>query len=103
MAIVVARGRGGGPRGQFSTPYKEFHFHVYYDGGIEDIPFDYENAESGWNKLGTYYLKADSAKVVLSNLSGKGCYCGCSKMGQTEVKREMKILCQGKKNLKDKS
>jgi hypothetical protein len=64
------QGRGGGARGQFSTPYKEFHFHVYYDHGIEDIAFDYENAENGWNKLGTYYLKADSAKVVLSNLSG---------------------------------
>ena len=37
---------------------------------MEDIAFDYENAESGWNKLGTYYLKADTAKVVLSNLSG---------------------------------
>jgi hypothetical protein len=64
------QGRGGGVRGQFINPYKEFHFHVYYDHGIEDIAFDYENAENGWNKLGTYYLKADSAKVVLSNLSG---------------------------------
>jgi len=63
------QGRGGGVRGQPAAPYKEFHFHVYYDGGMEDIPFDYENAESGWNKLGTYYLKADTAKVVLSNLS----------------------------------
>ena len=64
------QGRAGGARGQFTAPYKEFHFHVYYDRGVEDIAFDYENAESGWNKLGTYYLKADTAKVVLSNLSG---------------------------------
>jgi hypothetical protein len=62
-------GRGGGARGQPSEPYKEFHFHIFYDGGVEDISLDYSNAESGWNKLGTYYLKADTAKVVLSNLS----------------------------------
>ena len=36
---------------------------------MEDIPFDYESAEGGWNKLGTFYLKADTAKVILSNLS----------------------------------
>jgi hypothetical protein len=63
------QGRGAGLRGQQVAPYKEFHFHVYYDGGKEDIPFDYENAENGWNKLGTYLLKADTARVVLSNLS----------------------------------
>ena len=63
------QGRGGGMRGQPAQPYKEFHFRVFYDGGVEDIPFDYENAENGWNKLGTYYLKADTAKVVLSNLT----------------------------------
>jgi hypothetical protein len=56
--------------GQPTEPYKEFHFNIYYDGGVEDVPFDYVNAENGWNKLGTYYLKADTAKVVLSNLSG---------------------------------
>ena len=56
-------------RGQPVNPYKEMHFKVYYDGGVEDIPFDYENAENGWNKLGTYYLKSDTTKVVLSNLS----------------------------------
>ena len=63
------QGRARGMRGQFTAPYKELHFHVYYDGGTEDISLDYENAESGWNKLGTYYLKADTVKVVLSNLS----------------------------------
>jgi hypothetical protein len=33
------------------------------------VNLDYTLAESGWNKLGSYYLKADTAKVVLSNLS----------------------------------
>ena len=57
---------GGGPPSQ---PYKEFHYRIYHDGGSEEISLEYENAENGWNKLGTYYLKADTAKVVLSNLS----------------------------------
>jgi hypothetical protein len=69
MIGEIEGNQGPGMRGQ-GTPYKEFHFHVNYDGGSEDISFDYENAESGWNKLGTYYLKADTAKVVLSNMSG---------------------------------
>jgi hypothetical protein len=64
------QGRTRGLRGQAAPPYKEFHFKVYYDGGVDDIPFDYQEAENGWNKLGTYYLKSDTAKVVLSNLSG---------------------------------
>ena len=69
---VIGELEGNQPRGQRGqgAPYKEFHFHVYYDGGSEDIAFDYETAEGGWNKLGTYYLKSDTAKVVLSNMSG---------------------------------
>jgi len=64
---------------------KEFHFHVYYDRGVEDIAFDYENAESGWNKLGTYYLKADTAKwSFLIFQGGRVVIAGCSKMGKTK-------------------
>jgi hypothetical protein len=65
-------GQGGprqGGRGQMEQPFKEFHYLIYHKGGIEDVSFDYENAESGWNKLGTYYLADDTAKVVLSNKS----------------------------------
>jgi hypothetical protein len=53
-----------------SQPYKEFHYRIYHDGGSEEISIDYTNAENGWNKLGTYYLPADTSKVVLSNFSG---------------------------------
>ncbi|MGC1391746.1 MAG: hypothetical protein WA816_11975 [Bacteroidales bacterium] len=65
-------GAGGQARdgsGPPSPPYKEFHYRIYHDGGSEEISLDYTNAENGWNKLGTYYLTADTAKVVLSNLS----------------------------------
>jgi uncharacterized membrane protein YgcG len=65
-------GAGGQERegsGQPSLPYKEFHYRIYHDGGSEEISLDYEKAENGWNKLGTYYLSADTAKVILTNLS----------------------------------
>ncbi|HEY5469554.1 MAG TPA: hypothetical protein VIK07_03455 [Bacteroidales bacterium] len=62
-------GQGRGGLGQPAEPYKEFHYSIYHDGGIENVNLDYTMADNGWNKLGTYYLKADTAKVVLSNLS----------------------------------
>jgi hypothetical protein len=86
--MIRAGGFGGGQRtgggqrqggaggmaaedGKLPSPtYKEFHYRVYHDGGSEEISLDYTNAENGWNKLGTYYLTADTAKVVLSNFSG---------------------------------
>jgi hypothetical protein len=49
--------------------YKDLHFKIYDDQGVEEIAIDYSNAEPGWNKLGTYYLSSDTAKVVLTNLS----------------------------------
>ncbi len=67
-----ADGQGRRITGAPAQPYKDFHYKIFYDGGTENISLDYENAESGWNKLGTYYLKADTTKVILSNLtSGK--------------------------------
>ncbi len=62
-------GGGRGARGQMAQPYKDFHYRIFHENGVEDISLDYENTENGWNKLGTYYLPADTAKVVLSNLS----------------------------------
>jgi hypothetical protein len=64
-------GGPGGPMGQQqgNSPYKDFHFKIYHDEGVEEVTLDYENAESGWNKLGTYYLSPDTAKVILTNLS----------------------------------
>lgn len=61
----------GGPVGESrgDNPYKDLHFKVYHDEGVEEISVDYENAEPGWNKLGTYYLSPDTSKVVLTNLS----------------------------------
>ncbi len=48
-------------------PYKDLHFKVYHDQGTEEITVDYDNAEPGWNKLGTYYISSDTLKVELTN------------------------------------
>lgn len=49
--------------------YKDLHFKIYHDQGVEEITVDYGNADPGWNKLGTYYMSSDTAKVVLTNQS----------------------------------
>ena len=50
--------------------YKDMHYKVFHDEGVDDISIDYEHAEGGWNNLGRFYLSHDSAKVVLTNKSG---------------------------------
>ncbi len=77
MIRAGAAGPPGGPGGpggpmaqqQGDSPYKDFHYKIYHDEGVEEVTLDYENAEAGWNKLGTYYLSSDTAKVVLTNFS----------------------------------
>ena len=54
---------------QGNKPYKDLHYKIYYDEGVEEITVDFENAEPGWNNLGRYYLSHDSAKVEMTNKS----------------------------------
>jgi hypothetical protein len=54
-----------GSRGD--SPYKDMHYKVYHDEGVDDISIDFEHADAGWNNLGRFYLSHDSAKVVLTN------------------------------------
>lgn len=51
------------------NPYKDMHYKVYHDEGVDDISIDYEHADPEWNNLGRFYLSHDSAKVVLTNKS----------------------------------
>lgn len=80
--MSVRRGAQGSPAGptrggtqdmqdgqrQEST-FKDLHYKVYHDDGVEEMTIDYDNAEGGWNSLGRYYLSSDTAKVVLTNKS----------------------------------
>jgi len=76
-ALGRAGGAPGGGPGEFmaeaerqaASPYKDMHYKIYHDEGIEEITLDYENADGGWNNLGQYYISPDTAKVVLTNQS----------------------------------
>ena len=73
--MKVKTGDGQGNNGESDAEhegdnhYKEMHYKIYHDEGVEDITLDYENAEGGWNNLGRFYLSHDTAKVVLTNKS----------------------------------
>jgi hypothetical protein len=58
---------GNAQRGE--SPYKDMHYKIYHDEGVEELTLDYPNADGGWNLLGRYYLSTDTAKVVLTNKS----------------------------------
>jgi hypothetical protein len=58
---------GGGQ--QQESPYKDLHYKVYHDEGVDEITVDFTSVDPGWNNLGRYYISPDSAKVVLTNQS----------------------------------
>jgi hypothetical protein len=65
----AAPGAPPSPDSKGNSPYKDLHFKIYHDEGVDEITLDYENAESGWNNLGRYYLSPDTTKVELTNQS----------------------------------
>jgi hypothetical protein len=71
---VRAGGGTAGPGGpmrdqQEDNRYKDMHYKIFHDEGVEEITVDYEKADGGWNNLGRYYLSPDTAKVILTNQS----------------------------------
>lgn len=74
MVRMGGQNRSGGPGGQLEgkppeSPYKDMHYKIYHDEGVDDITVDYDKADGGWNNLGKFYLSKDTAKVVLTNKS----------------------------------
>jgi hypothetical protein len=66
--MVVSRGsETGGSRQQEQSTFRDMHYKIHHDEGVEDVTVDYENADGGWNILGRYYLSGDSAKVEITN------------------------------------
>lgn len=72
-AISVRTGSGAPPpppqNRRRQDLYKDIHYKIYHNEGIEEVTVDFENAEAGWNNMGRYYLSSDSAKVELTNQS----------------------------------
>ncbi len=64
---VDGSGPAGGP--QLENRYKDMHYRVYHDEGVDEITVDFPGVDPGWNNLGRYYLSPDSAKVELTNES----------------------------------
>ncbi len=70
---MMRGGGGGGQRpqggGQGGMPEitDEYHFTVFHSEGKEDVTVALKNAETGWNKLGSFYFAADTAKVTMND------------------------------------
>lgn len=69
----MMRGGGGGQRPQGGGPggmpeiSDEYHFTVIHSEGREDITVPLKTAETGWNRLGSFYFSADTARVTMNN------------------------------------
>jgi hypothetical protein len=50
-------------------PYRDLHYKVYHDDGIDDVTVDWKTVDPEWYKIGTYYLSPDTVKVTLTNQS----------------------------------
>ena len=47
----------------------EYHFTIHDDDGAEESALQSQNAETGWNHLGSYSFSSDTALIELSNKS----------------------------------
>lgn len=47
----------------------QYHLEIVHDDGADDVALDINEAENGWNYLGTYYLSSGEASVRLTNES----------------------------------
>jgi hypothetical protein len=69
------RGGNAGNRGgtdnssRRGSSQKDLNFIINFDSESEQVTVDTENAETGWNHLGSYYISSDSSSVILTNLS----------------------------------
>ena len=62
------RGPGrDGPGGGMPEITDEYHFTVMHSEGKEDVTIPLKSAETGWNKLGSFYYAADTARVTMNN------------------------------------
>jgi ABC-type transport system involved in multi-copper enzyme maturation permease subunit len=60
-------GRGGG--GRQNEDRGEYQFLIHSDDGQEEQTLSIENAEEGWNHLGSFYFSPDTALIELTNRS----------------------------------
>ncbi|MEA3460573.1 MAG: ABC transporter permease subunit, partial [Bacteroidota bacterium] len=59
------QGRGFGP--EFADKGTDYHYSIFSSEGTEEVVYELNNPEDGWNRLGSFHLPADSVRVQLSN------------------------------------
>jgi hypothetical protein len=59
----VNRGKNG--KAKRGSGKKQFM--IFHDDGVEEVNFDLENAEIGWNHLGTYHLSSGEKRIELTD------------------------------------
>jgi hypothetical protein len=47
----------------------QYHLEITHDDGTDEVALDIDEADAGWNYLGTYYLSSGEASVRLTNES----------------------------------
>jgi len=63
-------GHGGRRRRrQKSQIIADSYYYVHHDDGVEEVKLDPDDAEIGWNLLGSYYVSSGTVKVELTNKS----------------------------------
>ncbi len=58
-------GRGFGP--EFADKGTDYNYTVSSSEGVEELRYELNNPEDGWNRMGSFLLPADSVTVHLSN------------------------------------
>jgi len=75
MRMQAAQSRGSNQQGRsrrfYRGPGKKF-FQISHQYGTEEVEIDLEEAESGWNLIGTFQLEAGSNKVELTDKNDAG-------------------------------
>jgi len=67
--VVIDNGEDNQDNDNNDNIFKDLHYKVYHDQGIEEVTVEYDRVEGGWNNLGRFYFSRDTAKVVLTNKS----------------------------------
>ncbi len=58
-------GRGFGP--EFADKGADYHYTISSNEGSENLIYELNSPEDGWNRIGSFHFPADSAVVTLSN------------------------------------
>jgi ABC-type transport system involved in multi-copper enzyme maturation permease subunit len=58
-------GRGFGP--QFADRGADYHYTISSSEGSEEVVYELNNPEDGWNRLGSFHFPADTATIRLTN------------------------------------